>query len=236
VEAIVMAAGEGRRLRPVTERWPKPILPIDGRPVVAVVLRELRAAGCERVTVVTGYLAEQVEGLLGDGSGFGLELRYARQPRADGSADAVSRGLAAGSLPPLLVVTADTVFGPGDPRRFAIAFAQAEAAGAVAIRRAPPPGPQRAGVEIQDGAVTRIVASAETETPFAHASLWGLGPELTSYVEGLAGPPFELAEAYQRAIDDGLRVSAFEVGPTRDLTDPLDLVKENFPYLNQTDE
>jgi NDP-sugar pyrophosphorylase family protein len=84
MEAIVMAAGEGLRLRPVTEQWPKPILPIDGRPVVATVLRELRAAGCDRVTVVTGYLAEQVERLLGDGSGFGLELRFARQPRPDG--------------------------------------------------------------------------------------------------------------------------------------------------------
>ena len=93
IEAIVMAAGEGRRLRPVTERWPKPILPIDGHPVIATLLRELRSAGCERVTVVTGHLAEQVERLLGDGSGFGLELRYARQPRPDGSADAVSRAV-----------------------------------------------------------------------------------------------------------------------------------------------
>ena len=59
-----MAAGEGRRLRPVTERWPKPILPIDGVPVVATVLRELGAAGCDRVTVVTGHLAEQVERLV----------------------------------------------------------------------------------------------------------------------------------------------------------------------------
>jgi NDP-sugar pyrophosphorylase family protein len=233
VEAIVMAAGEGRRLRPVTERWPKPILPIDGRPVVAVVLRELRAAGCERVTVVTGYLAEQVESLLGDGSGFGVQLRYARQPRPDGSADAVSRGLAAGAEAPLLVATADTFFRPGDPARFAAAFERAEAAGAVAIRRDPPPGPQRAGVEVEDGVVRRIVAAGET--PFAHASLWALGPELTAYLADLGGPPFELAEAYQRAIDDGLLVSAFEVGPTRDLTDPLDLVKENFPYLSRSE-
>jgi NDP-sugar pyrophosphorylase family protein len=230
VDAIVMAAGEGRRLRPVTERWPKPILPIDGRPVVAVVLRSLRAAGCERVAVVTGYLAEQVESLLGDGSGFDLELRYARQPRPDGSADAVSRGLAAGAEPPLLVATADTVFRSGDPARFATAFAQAGAPGAVAIRRDPAPGPERAGVEVDDGIVKRIVAAGET--PFAHASFWGLGPELTAYLADLHGPPFELAEAYQRAIDDGLLVSAFEVGPTRDLTDPLDLVKENFPYLS----
>jgi NDP-sugar pyrophosphorylase family protein len=233
IDAVVMAAGEGTRLRPLTERWPKPILPIDGRPVVAIVLRELRAAGCDRVTVVTGYLAEQVESLLGDGSGFGVELRYARQPRPDGSADAVCRGLAAGAEAPLLVATADTVFRPGDLARFAAAFAEAGTPGAVAIRRDPPPGPQRAGVEVEDGVVKKIVAAGQT--PFAHASLWGLGPALTPYLADLGGPPFELAEAYQRAIEEGLRVSAFEVGPTRDLTDPLDLVQENFLYLSRSE-
>ena len=43
-----MAAGEGRRLRPLTERWAKPVLPIDGRPVLESLLRELAAAGTER--------------------------------------------------------------------------------------------------------------------------------------------------------------------------------------------
>src|SRR6478735_4333683 len=72
VEAVVMAAGEGRRLRPLTERYAKPVLPIDGRPVVATLARELAAAGCAGATVVTGHLAEQVERLL---DGFPLELR-----------------------------------------------------------------------------------------------------------------------------------------------------------------
>ena len=51
------------------------------------------------------------------------------------------------------------------------------------------------------------------------------------YVDGVPGPPFELKDAYQRAIDDGLVVEAVEIGKTRDLTDPLDLVRENFSYL-----
>jgi NDP-sugar pyrophosphorylase family protein len=230
MDAIVMAAGEGRRLRPVTERWPKPVLPIDGRPVVVRLVRDLHQAGSERATVVTGHLAGQVERLLGDGSGFGLELSYARQPRPDGSADAVGRALAAGAEPPLLVATADTVFRPGDLTRFAAGFARAGTPGAVAVRRDPPPRPGTARVEVRDGFAGRIAAAGES--PFAHASLWGLGPELVPYLEDLGGPPFELLEAYQRAIDDGLRVSAFEVGRTRDLTDPLDLVQENFPYLS----
>src|SRR4029079_5344127 len=99
--------------------------------------------------------------------------------------------------------------------------------------RDPPPGPQRAGVQVEDGVVTKIVAAGETK--FAHASLWGLGTGLTPYLGALGGPPFELAEAYQQAIEEGLRVSAFEVGPTRDLTDPPDLVKENILYLSRSE-
>jgi len=49
-----MAAGEGRRLRPITERWPKPVLPIDGKPVVVTLVHDLARAGCERIVVVTG--------------------------------------------------------------------------------------------------------------------------------------------------------------------------------------
>src|SRR6185437_12460608 len=128
-----MAAGEGRRLRPLTERWPKPLLPIDGRPVIATLLRELAAAGCSRVFVVTGHLAEQVEELVGDGSAFGLDARFVRQPGVLGSADTVQRALAAGAQPPLLVTGADTLFVGGDVRRFVEAFAGAAAA--VAYRR-----------------------------------------------------------------------------------------------------
>src|SRR5205085_4807663 len=83
LNAIVMAAGEGSRLRPLTERWAKPVLPIDGRPVLATLLRELAGAGIERATVVTVPLAEQVEAVVGDGSGFGVALSCVRQPRPD---------------------------------------------------------------------------------------------------------------------------------------------------------
>src|SRR5438067_986153 len=141
--AIVMAAGEGSRLRPLSERWAKPVLPIDGRPVVAALLRELAAAGCEHVWLVTGHLAEQVETLAGDGSGFGLDISFVRQPQVLGSADAVRRALDAGAQVPVLVTAADTLFGSGDVGRFATAFTASRAAGAVAVRTEPGAGPDR---------------------------------------------------------------------------------------------
>jgi NDP-sugar pyrophosphorylase family protein len=229
VEVVVMAAGEGRRLRPLTERWPKPVLPIDGRPVLATLLRALGDEGFRRVVLVTGHLAEPVEALAGDGSGFGLELQVVRQPRPDGSADALRRALDAGAQPPVLVCGADTVFGRGDLHRFAEAAAGAD--GALAVRRDPAPEPPgRYAVRIEDGLVTKVL-DPDPANPLAGAPLWAVGPALAGYLDGLRGPPFELADAFQRGVDAGLRVAGVEIGRTRDLTDPVDLVVENFPYL-----
>jgi len=224
-----MAAGEGSRLRPVTERWPKPVLPIDGRPVIATLLRELGSAGCDRVFVVTGYLAEQVEGLVGDGMAFRLDVRFVRQPGVLGSADTVRRALAAGAHAPLLVTGADTVFVPGDVRSFVEASAAVPAA--IAYRTEPPPEPpHRWAIRVVDGRVERLLDD-DPANPNSGAPLWVLGPELLPFLDELPGPPYELAGAFQRAIEGGLPVAGVEIGPTRDLTYPVDLVRENFPYL-----
>ena len=130
-----MAAGEGRRLRPLTERWPKPVLPIDGKPVIATLLRELAVAGIGAATVVTGHLAEQVEELVGDGSAFGVSVGYARQPEPLGSADAVRRALEGGASAPLLVVAADTVFRPGAVARVSREWLDSGVPAGLGVRR-----------------------------------------------------------------------------------------------------
>lgn len=214
MQAIVMAAGEGRRLRPITERWPKPVLPIDGRAVVATLVQQLAAEGLGPITVVTGHLAEEVESLLD-----GLDLRFVRQPSPDGSADAVRRALGAGARLPTLVTAADTVFGNGDLARVA-----ETGSAAIAYRR----DPRKARMAIESGLVTQVVAD-DPALPFVSAPLWLLTDEID--LNGLSGPPFELSAAFQRAIDSGKPVAAVEIGPTRDLTEPADLARENFPYL-----
>jgi CTP:molybdopterin cytidylyltransferase MocA len=217
-QVVVIAAGLGTRLRPLTERYAKAVLPIDGRPVLALLLRELADAGFEAATVVTGHLGEQVERLVGDGSGFGLEVRYATQTSPDGSADAV---LAAAPIAPYLVLGADKLFDRGDVGRFAAAFAASGAAGAIAVEDRP------GTVQIRDGLVERVLGEGRVAAP-----LWAVGPSLAGHVEARPGrPPFELALAFQHAIDAGERVAGIEIGATRDLTAPVDVLEENFPYL-----
>lgn len=190
MEAVVIAAGEGRRLRPITERWPKPILPIDGRPIVATLLQELAEAGVGPVTVVVGHLGDQVRRLLA-----GLDVRFAEQAAPLGSADAVRAAVAAGARAPFVATAADTVYARGDVRRFVDSWS--DAPGAVA-----PP-------------------------------LWGVGRELLPYLDELPGPPYELRVAFERAEADGVELTRMELGPTRTLTEPADLVVENFVYLGE---
>jgi dTDP-glucose pyrophosphorylase len=232
VDAVVMAAGPGTRLRPLTERWAKPVLPIDGRPVISVLLRELERAGCERVWVVTGHLAEQVERLVGDGSAFGVAARFVRQPEPLGSADAVQRALDAGARLPTVVSAADTVFAAGDLERFVRAFADGRGAGAIGVRMDPAPGPSRKAVRRSGDRIVELWDDdpASVWTP---APLWGLGAAVAERLRR-DRPPYELGNAYQAAIAAGETVRAVEIGKTRDLTDPLDLVEENFPYLRAT--
>jgi choline kinase len=231
MEAVVMAAGEGRRLRPLTERWAKAVLPIEGRPVIATLLHELAAAGFEGVTVVTGHLAEQVEELAGDGSAFGLAVRYARQPEPLGSADAVRRALAMGVSAPLLACAADTVFSRGDLGRAAGQWTASNTEGGVGVRPAPR-HPEKTPVQVENG---RLVALGEgAGDGLAAAPLWFLSGELAARLESLSGPPFELAEAFRRALADGGEIAALELGPTRDLTRPTDVILRNFPYLESS--
>jgi dTDP-glucose pyrophosphorylase len=230
VHAVVLAAGEGRRMRPLTERWAKSVLPIDGRPVIATLLRELAAGGVRQATIVTGYLAEQVETLVGDGSAFGLEVRFTRQPRPDGGADAVVR---ARVEPPFLVTAADTVYAPGTVGRFVAAYEQSGASSAMSVRRQPG-RPRFTGIRVEEGHVSRALDPSVPDGLTA-APLLVIGAPVAERLREVCAPPFrppyELTDAFQRAIDAGEPVLAVQIEPTRDLTHPLDLVMENFPYL-----
>ena len=213
-----MAAGQGTRLRPLSERYPKPVLPIDGRPVIVTLLHELAFA--ERVVIVVGHLGHQVRTLL---DGFPAELRFVEQPEALGSGDAVARAEAA---PPYLVLAADTVFRPGDVER----FAATETDSAIAVRKAPAPDPvHRHGVGVENG---RVVRFHDEASEWSGAPLWLVGGWIHERVLKRPGSrPYELGTAFQLAVDAGLDVRAVEIGPTRDLTFPLDLVDTNFDYL-----
>ncbi len=87
--AIVMAGGEGQRLRPLTETIPKPMLPVGGRPVLEILLDSLRVSGFGRVLISVGYLRSVIQDHFGDGSQYGLEVEYLVEEEPLGTAGAL---------------------------------------------------------------------------------------------------------------------------------------------------
>jgi mannose-1-phosphate guanylyltransferase len=89
VQAVILVGGEGTRLRPLTSGLPKPIVPLVDRPFIAYMLDWLRGHGVDDVVMSCGFLATQVREVLGDGSQFGIELRYVEEPEPRGTGGAL---------------------------------------------------------------------------------------------------------------------------------------------------
>jgi mannose-1-phosphate guanylyltransferase len=89
VQALILAGGEGTRLRPLTSTVPKPVVPLVDRPFVAFMLEWLRRHGVDDVVMSCGHLASGVRNVLGDGSAYGVRLRYVEEPRPLGTGGAV---------------------------------------------------------------------------------------------------------------------------------------------------
>jgi NDP-mannose synthase len=84
--AVVLAGGRGSRLAPYTTVLPKPLMPVGERPILEILLRQLRAAGLDDITLAVGHLAHLVRAVVGDGSAHGVSVRYHEEDRALGTA------------------------------------------------------------------------------------------------------------------------------------------------------
>ena len=109
MKAMVLAAGFGTRMRPLTERVPKPLLPLMFQPLLASVLRQLRMAGVEEVVVNLHHHAAQLAQWLGDGQQWGLQVHHSYEPEILGTAGAMKRAAALLHGAPFVMLNADVV-------------------------------------------------------------------------------------------------------------------------------
>jgi UDP-N-acetylglucosamine diphosphorylase/glucosamine-1-phosphate N-acetyltransferase len=89
MECVVLAAGEGKRMRPLTAKRPKVMLPLANRPMMEHLVLAAREAGITEFVFVVGYGEREIRGHFGDGSGFGIHINYASQRQQRGTADAL---------------------------------------------------------------------------------------------------------------------------------------------------
>ncbi|MCC8998768.1 MAG: nucleotidyltransferase family protein [Candidatus Contendobacter sp.] len=80
MKAMLLAAGRGERMRPLTDHTPKPLLPVAGKPLIVHHLEALRAAGIHELVINTGHLGDQLPAALGDGRAWGVHILYSPEP------------------------------------------------------------------------------------------------------------------------------------------------------------
>jgi len=105
--AVILAGGQGTRLYPLTEAVPKPLLRIDERPVIELIVRRLVYFGASQITVAVGHLAELIERFLGNGQKFGVPIDYVRESHPLGTAGSI--GLMPAWDGPLVVTNGDVL-------------------------------------------------------------------------------------------------------------------------------
>jgi MurNAc alpha-1-phosphate uridylyltransferase len=108
MKALILAAGRGERMRPLTDRVPKPLLEVHGKPLVAWHLEALARAGVREAVVNTAWLEEQFPAVLGDGTQYGMRIHYSTEGRDHGGALETAGGIA--KALPLLAPHGDDPF------------------------------------------------------------------------------------------------------------------------------
>jgi len=205
--AVIMAGGKGARLRPLTARLPKPMLPVAGRPILERVILHLVGAGVREVYLAVNYMAETIESHFGDGTRLGCRIEYLREhpdhPLGTGGALALLPPSVRADGHPILVMNGDLIT-QFDVGRLLATHEQAGNAATVGLREYAHEVPF--GVARLRG--NRIVRLEEKPTPVwsVNAGVYVLEPSLLDCVP--VGQEFPITELIAGTISHGLPVGA----------------------------
>ena len=184
MKAVIMAGGEGSRLRPLTSERPKPLLPIVGRPVMEHILRLLRRHGLREVWATVHYLADEIESTFEDGSALGVRLRYSVEDAPLGTAGSVKR-LAEHLDEPFLVISGDALT---DIDLTAVIAFHRERGAAATLVLARQPNPLEFGVVVTeaDGRIQRFLEKpswGEVFSDTVNTGIYVVDPSVLEQVE-----------------------------------------------------
>jgi len=204
LRAVVMAGGFGRRLRPLTDEVPKPMLPVGDRPLLELVLEGLRESGIHRVHLSTHYKGKMIADHFGDGSDFGLDIQYLEEDEPLGTAGAL--GLMEPTDEPVLVVNGDILTGL-DFRAMLDFHREHRATMTVGVRQHEIAVPYGV-VEAEGERVTRIREKPRIRH-FINAGIYLLQPEAISLLA--EGRPADMTDLIQDLLREGRLVVCFPV-------------------------
>ena len=210
MKGVVLAAGKGSRLYPVTKAIAKPLLPIANRMTMEYAFDQFQECSIDEVCVVVGENEKELREALGDGSRFGLRLSYARQDEPLGLAHAVrcAQDYVAGD--DFMLYLGDAIYG-GSLAPFVEKFRAERPANLNLVKAVE--DPRRFGVAtILDGRITKLVEKPQQpESNFAMAGMYVFGPQLWDVLPRLRPSgrgEYEITDAIQLLIEQGETVLA----------------------------
>ena len=216
--AIVMAGGQGQRLRPLTENTPKPLLPVAGRPILDRILDGLRDSGIEDVVLSVNYLGDRIRDHVGDGSAHALNVNYVAEQQRLGTAGALSL-LRPRPKQPFLVMNGDLLTGVHYDKL--LQFQREHDHTLVMCVRRQQTQIQYGVVDIRDGCVTGVREKPTVEH-FINAGIYVLKPSCIDLIPQTRY--FDMTDLVEAVLTHGGTVGAFPIYEYwRDIGRPEDL-------------
>lgn len=234
MKAVILAAGEGVRLRPITITRPKHLIKVGGKPILEHCLNALKASGIKEAVIVVYYMADSIRGYFGDGKRFGLKLEYVEQKGVLGTGNAV------GAVEPsvqedFLTVNGDVLFNAEAVKTLIDIHQKEKPVATMAI--VPVEKPENYGiVELEDEKkIKRIVEKPTPEkspTNLANAGIYIFSTEIFSKLKMISPSPrgeVEIPDALSLLINEGKTVAAAKLAKEQwfDIGRPWDLLEAN---------
>ena len=208
MKAMILAAGRGERMRPLTDHTPKPLLLVGGKPLIVWHIERLAKAGFKEIVINHAHLGSQIESMLKDGSAWGVSIQYSPEASALETAGGIANALPLLGLDPFLVVNGD-VFTEID---FAHLILNSHDLAHLVMVDNPPQHPQGDFALIGD----RLISDGVSKLTFSGIGVYH--PDL--FVSVKPGEAAKLAPLLKEAMNKGLAAGEHYQGLWHDIGTP----------------
>jgi len=225
VKAVILAAGEGSRMRPLTCNRPKVMLPLANKPILEHLLGEVKKAGISEFIFVVGYCDEQLREYFGNGESWGVSISYCSQRKQLGTADAVKSASHLTLSDDFIVLNGDIIISHYEIEKLLVA-------GGNAMMVIPVDDTTGLGVvEVAEGKAVQIHEKVKNPpSKLANAGIYKFTPEIYGAIDETCPSPrgeYELTDSLQIMINGGTPVSVAGLNSWTDLSYPWDLLSAN---------
>ncbi|MCD6464866.1 NTP transferase domain-containing protein [Candidatus Bathyarchaeota archaeon] len=234
---VILAAGEGQRLRPLTLTRPKHMIPVGGKPILEHLVNAVRAAGIKEILMVVGYKAETIKEYFGNGSEFGVSINYVNQKRILGTADAIA-SVKKHVNEDFLVVNGDLLSSSDAIKSVIKMHEKVKSIATLAAVKVEKPE-QYGVLKVKDGRLTDIIEKPSSKTSssnLVNAGIYLFSIEIFDFIEQTKiskRGELEITDSIHLIVKNGKTVAVTEIPSDSwlDIGRPWDLLDANMRVL-----